>query len=329
MENKRGDIMSARGTDLYTFILEEERKNPDVAGSLTPALTAITTAGKIIASNVRRAGLAGILGATDRVNIQGEEVQKLDLLSNELLVQYISDSGQFYALASEELDDALYPEKGKDGRYVIAFDPLDGSSNIDVNVSIGTIFSIHRKVSGTIEDFFQEGYKQVASGYIVYGSSTMLVYSAGNGVNGFTLDPSTGLFLLSHPDMKMPDKGKIYSINEANYLKWEEGLRKYVDSLKEQSSRARYIGSMVADVHRTLIKGGIFAYPADEKNPSGKLRLLYEASPMAFLIEQAGGRATTGKEDILRVKPESLHQRVPVFLGSRGNIEEVLSFLNG
>ncbi|MEC4684255.1 MAG: class 1 fructose-bisphosphatase [Nitrospirota bacterium] len=319
--------MGQLGMDLNRFILEEERRYSHATGSLSLALTAMETATKIIASHVRMAGLADILGKAGRVNVQGEEVQKLDEMSNKMMVRHLSDSGQFYALASEELDEAIFPEKGKDGKYIIAFDPLDGSSNIDVNVNIGTIFSIHKKVSGTVEDFFQEGYKQVAAGYVVYGSSTMMVYSTGNGVTGFTLDPAVGLFLLSHPDMRLPERGKTYSINESNYPGWDDGLRKYIDSLKQKGYTARYIGSMVADVHRTLIKGGVFAYPADSKSKSGKLRLLYEASPMAFLIEHAGGKATTGKEDILKVKPESLHQRVPLFLGSRAEIEELLDYV--
>jgi fructose-1,6-bisphosphatase I len=313
--------------DLNRFILEEERRHKRATGSLSLALTAVETATKIISANVRMAGLANVLGKVDRVNVQGEEVQKLDEMSNELLIQHLSDSGQFYALASEEMEEAVFPENGKDGKYIIAFDPLDGSSNIDVNVNIGTIFSIHKKLDGTPDDFLQEGNKQVGAGYVVYGSSTMLVYSTGNGVNGFTLDPSVGMFLLSHPDIRLPERGKIYSINEGNYPKWKEGLQRYIDNSKKTGASARYIGSMVADVHRTLFKGGIFAYPADSKNKQGKLRLLYEASPMSFLVEHGGGRATDGRTDILNIKPDHLHQRVPVFLGSKGNINELQSYL--
>ncbi|GBE33852.1 fructose-1,6-bisphosphatase class 1 [bacterium BMS3Bbin06] len=320
--------MATTGMDLIRFILEEEMKHPKATGSLTIALTAITTAAKIIASHVRMAGLADILGSAGTVNIQGEDVQKLDEFSNRILVQHLSGSGQFYALVSEELEAPVFPERGEGGKYVIAFDPLDGSSNIDVNVSIGTIFSIHRKIDGTANDFLQEGRKQVAAGYIIYGSSTVLVYSTGNSVNGFTLDPSVGLFLLSHPDMRIPEKGRIYSINEGYYRRWNEQLRMEIDSFKDKGYSLRYIGSMVSDVHRTLIKGGIFAYPADSKNINGKLRLLYEASPMAFLIEQAGGRASTGREEILKVKPEVLHQRVPVFLGSRDDVEQLVGTIN-
>jgi fructose-1,6-bisphosphatase I len=274
------------------------------------------------------AGLVDILGMAGKKNIQGEEVQKLDEFSNNLLIQYLSQSGEFFALASEELDEPIFPEEGKDAKYVIAFDPLDGSSNIDVNISIGTIFSIHRRVNSDVSDFLQEGYKQVAAGYVIYGSSTMLVLSTGNGVNGFTLDPAVGMYLLSHPNMKIPEKGKIYSINESNDKKWiDAGLKEYIESLKDEGYTSRYIGSMVADVHRTLIKGGIFAYPADVKNKNGKLRLLYEASPMAFLTVQAGGVATTGKEDILNIKPTDIHQRVPVFLGGKYEMEKLKSML--
>ncbi len=314
------------GMDLNSFILEKGRERGST-GALSLALMAIEAATKRITAHVRRAGISDILGKAGSINVQGEEVQKLDVLSNEIMIEHLSKCGQFYALASEELDEAIFPEEGKNGKYIIAFDPLDGSSNIDVNVSIGTIFSIHKKVNGTEEDFLQEGYKQVAAGYVIYGSSTMLVYSTGHGVNGFTLDPSVGMYLLSHPDIKLPEKGKIYSINESNYKKWIQPLQDYVDKLKGEGYTARYIGSMVADVHRTLIKGGMFGYPADSKNKQGKLRLLYEASPMAFLIEQAGGKATTGEMDILKVKPTNIHQRVPVFLGSNYEIDLLLDFL--
>ncbi|RMA97731.1 class 1 fructose-bisphosphatase [Hydrogenothermus marinus] len=320
--------MAEIGTELTRFILEEERKYPSATGSLSLALNTIASACKVIASHVRMAGLVDILGKAGKVNVQGEEVQKLDELSNEILIDYLSDCGEFFGLASEELNEPIFPEKGKNGKYVISFDPLDGSSNIDVNVSIGTIFSIHKKVNGTQEDFLQEGYKQIAAGYVIYGSSTMLVYTTGNGVNGFTLDPSVGMFLLSHPNIKLPEKGKIYSINEANEKKWDkEGLKDFINTLKDEGYTSRYIGSMVADVHRTLIKGGIFGYPSDKKNKNGKLRLLYEASPMAFLIEQAGGLSTNGKESILNIKPQDIHQRTPVFLGSQKEIKQLLEHI--
>lgn len=320
--------MAEIGTELTRFILEEERKYPSATGSLSLSLNTIASACKVIASHVRMAGLVDILGKAGKVNVQGEEVQKLDELSNEILIDYLSDCGEFFGLASEELNEPIFPEKGKNGKYVISFDPLDGSSNIDVNVSIGTIFSIHKKVNGTQEDFLQEGYKQIAAGYVIYGSSTMLVYTTGNGVNGFTLDPSVGMFLLSHPNIKLPEKGKIYSINEANEKKWDkEGLKDFINTLKDEGYTSRYIGSMVADVHRTLIKGGIFGYPSDKKNKNGKLRLLYEASPMAFLIEQAGGLSTNGKESILNIKPQDIHQRTPVFLGSQKEIKQLLEHI--
>ena len=321
--------MAKIGTDLNSFILEEDRKYPNATGSLSRALVAIESATKVIASHVRMAGLADVLGKAGKTNIQGEEVQKLDELANNIMIQYLSQSGEFFALASEELDEPIYPEEGKNGKYIIAFDPLDGSSNIDVNISIGTIFSIHKRVNSDVSDFLQEGYKQVAAGYIIYGSSTMFVLSTGNGVNGFTLDPAVGMYLLSHPNIKIPEKGKIYSINESNDKKWiDKGLKEYIESLKEEGYTSRYIGSMVADVHRTLIKGGMFAYPADSKNKNGKLRLLYEGSPMAFLITQAGGIATTGKEDILDIKPTDIHQRLPVFLGGKYEMEKLKEFLN-
>jgi fructose-1,6-bisphosphatase I len=320
--------MAKIGTDLNSFILEEERKYPNATGSLSRALVAIESATKVIASHVRMAGLADVLGKAGKTNVQGEEVQKLDELANRLMVEYLSQCGEFFALASEELEEPIFPEEGKNGKYVIAFDPLDGSSNIDVNVSIGTIFSIHRRVNSDVSDFLQEGYKQVAAGYVIYGSSAMFVLSTGNGVNGFTLDPSVGMYLLSHPNIKIPEKGKIYSINESNDKKWiDKGLKDYIESLKEEGYTSRYIGSMVADVHRTLIKGGIFAYPADSKSKNGKLRLLYEAAPMAFLTVQAQGIATIGKENILNVKPTDIHQRVPVFLGGKYEMEKLKQFL--
>ncbi len=315
--------MSTLGVNLSHFLLKN-----DVEPALISAIESISNACKIIASKVRVAGLADILGKAGKTNVQGEEVQKLDELANDILVEYLSESKVFYGLASEELDEPIFPEKGKEGEFVVSFDPLDGSSNIDVNVSIGTIFSIHRRVNGTVEDFLQEGYKQVAAGYVIYGPSTMLILSVGNGVVGFTLDPDTGMFLLSHPEIKMPEKGKIYSINEANAEKWDrEGLREFIQTLKQEGYTLRYIGSMVADVHRTLIKGGIFAYPSDKKNKNGKLRLLYEAAPMAFLIEQAGGLATNGNENLLKVKPENIHQRTPVYLGSQKEIKQLLELL--
>ena len=319
--------MSKIGIDLNRFILEEERQFPQATGSLSLALMSIENATKIISSRIRKAGLSDILGKLGKINIQGEEVQKLDQLSNNWLIEHLSDSGEFYALASEEVDDAIFPEKGKDGKYVIALDPLDGSSNIDVNVNVGTIFSIYKKYCEGVENFFQEGYKQVAAGYVVYGSSTMMMYTTKNGTHGFTLDPSVGSYLLSHPNLKMPSRGKIYSINEGYSQRWDDSLRKYIENIKSNNYSARYIGSMVADVHRTLLKGGIFAYPGDKKNPCGKLRLLYEAAPMSLLIEQAGGRATDGNVEILSIKAGSLHQRTPVFMGSKEDIDDLMGYI--
>ena len=305
-----------------TYLLLNREKYRDIlTDDLILLLNEITSATKVIAGKVRKAGLLGVLGSAKKVNVQGEEVQKLDELANEIILDSIKCSGKACMVASEEVEDCLIiSETG----YSVAFDPLDGSSNIDVNVNIGTIFSIQR------DTVMKRGREQVAAGYVIYGPSTMLVVSLGREVLGFTLDPESGNFLLSHPEIRMPEKGKIYSVNEANYGKWtEDGLRRFVDWIKGQKYTSRYVGSMVADVHRTLIKGGIFMYPADAKNTNGKLRLLYEASPMSFLIEKAGGMATTGKERILDVEPANLHQRVPVILGSRWEVENCLRFLKG
>ncbi len=302
---------------VYLFQKKEEMEWLD--DELILLLNEIATATKEIAGKVRKAGLLGVLGSAGKVNVQGEEVQKLDELANEILIESLKNCGKACQITSEEVEDCLIvSEKG----YAVAFDPLDGSSNIDVNVSIGTIFSIQK------DSIMKPGREQVAAGYVIYGPSTMLVMSLGKGVFAFTLDPESGNYLLSHPEVKMPEKGKIYSINEANRNKWtNEGLRRFVDSLKEEKYTLRYVGSMVADVHRTLFKGGIFIYPADKKNTSGKLRLLYEASPMAFLIEQAGGMASTGEKPILEVVPKELHQRVPVILGSKWEVEKCLEFM--
>ncbi len=319
--------MAGIGTDLNRFILEEERKYASATGSLSIALTALGNATKQIAARVRMAGLADVLGKTGSVNVQGEEVQKLDDIADRLMLRHLGGSGQFHALLSEEDEEPIFPAEGKDAKYIIAFDPLDGSSNIDVNVSIGTIFSIHRKRSGTTADFFQPGRKQVAAGYVVYGSSVMLVYSTGNGVNGFTLDPSVGMFLLSHPQIQIPPETKIYSLNEAYAPRWDPRLRQAVQQMREDGFSARYIGSMVADVHRTLIKGGVFCYPADSNSSEGKLRLLYEVAPMAFLVEEAGGRATANGREALDVGATELHQRSPVYLGSRGVMDRLMAAL--
>jgi len=331
-------------TEIVTIerhILEQQRLFPEATGEFTNLLYDIALAAKIIAREVTKAGLVEILGLAGVENVQGEQVMKLDVFANETLIRMNAHTGRLCVMASEENPDIIpIPEEYPCGRYVLIFDPLDGSSNIDVNASIGTIFSIHRKVSagprGTLEDCLQPGYKQAAAGYIIYGSSTMMVYTSGQGVHGFTLDPSVGEFLLSHPDIRIPPRGKYYSVNEGNYHYWSEGVRRYVDYLKtpdEATGRpyaGRYVGTLVADFHRNLLTGGIFMYPADTrdpKKPHGKLRLLYEAAPLAFIVEQAGGRASDGRQDILQIQPESLHQRVPLFIGSREDVDKAEEFI--
>jgi fructose-1,6-bisphosphatase I len=307
-------------------------------GDFSAILHQIILAAKIVSREVTKAGLLDILGPTGHVNVTGDEVQKLDVFANRTFIQAMSYIGKICVMATEEEEGLVHiPEHYPVGEYAILFDPLDGSSNIDANVSIGTIFSIFKRVSpsgtpGTIDDLLQPGIRQVASGYVVYGSSTMLVYTTGRGVNGFTLDPSVGEFFLSHPNIRIPEVGGIYSVNESRYPLWKPGTRKYIDYLKEHDPEtarpktSRYIGSLVADFHRNLLKGGIFLYPEDRKNPNGKLRLLYEANPLAFVVEQAGGLATTGYERILEIQPKELHQRVPLILGSRKDVETYISF---
>ncbi len=322
-------------------IIEQEGESMGATGDFSGLLRDLTLAVKIIHRDVTRAGLVDVLGATDQENVQGEIVQKLDEFANTVIFRAMDHGGHVCAMASEENEDILrIPDEYRRGKYVLLFDPLDGSSNIDVNVTIGTIFSILRRITpddgsdGKLEDFLQPGYRQVAAGYAIYGSSTMLVYTAGRGVFGFTYDPSVGEFLLSHDNIRIPEKGKIYSVNEGNYHKWTPGMKHYVDWAKsdvpEEGKKAyslRYIGSMVADVHRTLLYGGVFLYPADIKSHRGKLRLLYEANPMSFVVEQAGGVATTGTGRILDVQPEQLHQRIPLIVGSPENVREVERFL--
>jgi fructose-1,6-bisphosphatase I len=279
---------------------------------------------------VNKAGLVtDILGATDQHNIQGEQQQKLDVYANDRFITAMRNQGAVCAVASEENDEHIVFDTptSRSGKYVVAMDPLDGSSNIDVNVSIGTIFSIYRRLDPekvTVDDFLQPGNQQVAAGYVVYGSSTMLVYTTGNGVNGFTLDPSIGVFCLSHPNMRIPEDGKIYSVNEGNYFDFPEPVRNYIDACKRKKYSARYIGSLVADFHRNLLKGGIYMYPGTTDKPGGKLRLVYEANPLSMLVEQAGGAATDGRTRILDIKPEKLHQRCPLFIGSPAMVEEVM-----
>ena len=298
-------------------------------------LTSLIVAAKIISRDVNRAGLAKtVLGETENVNVYGETVMKLDDFSQETICQSMGTSGQLCVMASEESEGIIpLPEGHPRGKYVLLFDPLDGSSNIDVNISIGTIFSVQRRISeggaGTDQDCLQPGYKQVAAGYFLYGSSTMMVYTTGNGVHGFTLDPALGEFLLSHENIKTPKKGKIYSINEGNRTRWDAATREYVDYLKEKDDESgrpyslRYIGSLVADFHRNLLKGGIFLYPG----PKAKLRLLYEGAPLAMVAEQAGGAATTGTQRIMDVEPESLQHRVPLIIGSHDDVAEYQGFV--
>ena len=305
------------------FLIEEERRHPEATGNFTNLLSDIALAAKMIGREVNKAGLVDILGRAGEENVHGEDVQKLDLFANEVMYKAMDHTGLLACMASEESEGFMpIPDKFPSGDYVLIFDPLDGSSNIDVNVSIGTIFSIHDKISdgprGTLEDCLQPGRRQVGAGYVLYGSSTMMVYTTGAGVHGFTLDPSIGEFLLSHPDMKIPDPpAKVYSVNEAYYDRWTRGQKQLVNHLKTEAGfSSRYIGSMVADVHRTLLTGGLFMYPADDRSPEGKLRLLYEAAPLAMIMEQAGGRASDGARPLLEIEPEALHQRTPVYMGS-------------
>ncbi len=317
---------------LGTHILQQQMRYPEATGELTDLLYDIILAAKIISREVNKAGLAEILGLTGKINVQGEEVQKLDEYANTTIKNIVQRSGNLCLMASEEEEDIIrIPDKYPLGKYVLAFDPLDGSSNIDVNVSIGTIFSIFKKVNidgkpGNYEDILQPGYKQVAAGYVIYGSSTVFVYTSGQGVHGFTLDPSVGEFFLSHSDIKIPERGKYYSVNESNYHLWDDKIKNYVDKVREGKCEykytSRYIGSLVADFHRNLLKGGIFLYPSNKKSPKGKLRLLYEANPLAFIVEQAGGMAITDKgERILDIIPQELHQRVPLIIGSKDDVE--------
>mgnify|MGYP000524491251 FL=1 len=326
---------------LNEFILLNQQDFPFATGELTSILNDIALASKIISRDVRKAGLADhILGAQGNINVQGEAQQKLDVVADETFINAFSASGVICGIASEENDDyvAFDSEAAKHGKYVVLFDPLDGSSNIDVNVSIGTIFSIYRRVSevggpATLEDMLQPGTAQVAAGYVLYGSSTMLVYTTGKGVHGFTLDPSIGEYCLSHPSMQMPENGRLYAMNEGNINECDPGLVKYIQYCQSRENQTgmpysgRYIGSLVADFHRNLIKGGIYIYPAVEASPEGRLRLLYECNPLAFLAEQGGGLATTGKTRIMEIAPTSLHQRVPYFVGSKLMVEKAMSFL--
>ncbi len=321
-------------------LLERQAEHPGARGEFTGLLYDIALVGKLISREVTKAGLVDILGQTGNVNVQGEQVQKLDDFANSCFLRILERSGRVCVMASEEEDDPIpVPERFESGDYVLLFDPLDGSSNIDANVSIGSIFSIYRRRSDPGEagadDLLRKGSEQVAAGYIVYGSSTMLVYTAGAGVFGFTLDPGIGEFLLSHPAIEIPSRGKYYSCNEGYRRLLFDSTRRFIDYLQEPDEESgrpysgRYIGSMVADVHRTLLYGGIFMYPATHQAPAGKLRLLYEANPMAMVVEEAGGMASTGTERILDVSPTALHQRVPLYLGSEQDVKLAIEFETG
>ena len=321
-------------------LVDQEKNFPQASGELTSLMWDLTIAFKIISRHVNKAGLVDILGSTGEKNVHGEAVKKLDVFAHETIYKAMQHGGHLCLMASEESRDILpIPKKFKKGKYVLLYDPLDGSSNIDVNVSVGSIFSILRKktegIDGVLEDCLQPGTEQVASGYVIYGSSTMLVYTAGQGVYGFTLDPGIGEFLLSYPNTKIPVRGSTYSINEGYYADWDDGTRNYIEFLKSGQSGGgkppslRYIGSLVADFHRNLLTGGIYLYPAsyrDPQNPQPKLRLLYEANPLAYIVEQAGGRASTGFQRIMEIEPTSLHQRVPLIIGSSEDVKSYERF---
>jgi fructose-1,6-bisphosphatase I len=323
-------------------LLLHQKRTPDATGRFTQLLHDLIISAKLIARSVSKAGLVDVLGETGDINVQGEQVQKLDEYANRVLIHRMERSGALCIMATEENADIIpVSDRFGQGDYIFIFDPLDGSSNIDVNVNVGTIFSIHKRLYGShpdpgISDVLQPGSKQVAAGYFLYGPATMMVYTTGQGVNGFTLDPSVGEFLLSHPNIMIPETGKIYSVNEGNYALWDSKTRKAIDYFKGTGNRRghpyslRYVGSLVADFHRTLLYGGIFAYPRSYKKPGqgeGKLRLLCEASPLSFVAEQAGGRATDGTGRILDIEPGYLHERVPLFIGSKNDVDDAMRFL--
>jgi fructose-1,6-bisphosphatase I len=319
------------------YIIEQERLYPEATGELSGILYDVALAAKMIANKVRSAGLADILGSEGTENVQGEVQQKLDVIANDIMIKAMDHGGRLCAMASEEEPDIIpIPDRFKCGKYVLLFDPLDGSSNIDVNVPVGTIFSVMRKITrgprGEMEDMLQPGRRQVAAGYILYGSSTMLVYTTGQGAHGFTLDPSIGEFLLSHPNIRIPERGRYLSVNDSYEQVWDENVRALMRRYRgldgeQKALNVRYVGSLVADFHRNLLGGGIFAYPANRKSPNGKLRLLYEANPLAFVCEQAGGAACDGRGRILDIQPTELHQRTPLFIGSKSDVETASQML--
>jgi fructose-1,6-bisphosphatase I len=329
-----------RAVTLSQFIIEQQRRYPTASGEFTQLLLDIGLAAKIINREVTRAGLVDILGYTGSENVHGEKVQKLDAFAHETIYRALMLTGQLAVMASEEDEDLIpIPPDVPPGHYVLNFDPLDGSSNINANINIGTIFSVLRRVTrggpGQLEDVLQPGCRQVCAGYVMYGSSTMLVYTTGNGVHGFTFEPSVGEFLLSHREIRMPERGRIYSVNEGNYARWDDGVKRYVDYLKESDEKTgrpyslRYVGSLVADFHRNLMYGGVFLYPADRKNLRGKLRLLYECAPLALIAEQAGGAASDGHQRVLDITPVKLHERSPLVVGSQRDVAEAEEFVQG
>jgi fructose-1,6-bisphosphatase I len=325
---------------LERHIVEGERQHPQATGEFSGLLHDLSLASKLVWREVTKAGLVNILGKTDRMNISGDIVKKLDEFADETIFRAMDHGGHLCVMASEENEDLLQiPEDYPHGKYVLLYDPLDGSSNIDANVTIGSIFSVYGRVSaagkGTMEDVLQPGIRQLAAGYVLFGSSMMFVYTTGHGVHGFTLDPSVGEFLLSHENIRIPAKGMIYSVNEGNYGRWDPAMQRFIQYLKQEDRQtgrpysSRYIGSLVADVHRTLLYGGLYCYPVDTKNPQGKLRLVYENNPLAFIVEQAGGAASDGRRRILEIVPSTLHERSPLFLGSVEDVRIAERFLAG
>ncbi len=331
--------MESKNTTLGEFIIENQNEFQYSSGELSRIINSIRLAAKVVNYKVNQAGLVDIIGAVGEQNIQGEEQQKLDVYANEIFIQTLINREIVCGIASEENDDFITIEgsdNGNNNKYVVLMDPLDGSSNIDVNVSVGTIFSVYRRITPigtpvTLDDFLQPGVNQVAAGYVIYGTSTMLVYTTGFGVNGFTLNPAIGTFYLSHPNMKFPVDGSIYSVNEGNYSQFPQGVKDYIKYCQQEEGdrpyTSRYIGSLVSDIHRNMIKGGIYIYPTSSKSPKGKLRLLYECNPLAFIAEQAGGIASDGLNRIMEIQPTELHQRVSFFCGSKNMVEKAEEFM--
>ena len=331
--------MDSKNTTLGEFIIENQNEFQYSSGELSRIINSIRLAAKVVNYNVNQAGLVDIIGAVGEQNIQGEEQQKLDVYANEIFIQTLINREIVCGIASEENDDFITIEgsdNGNNNKYVVLMDPLDGSSNIDVNVSVGTIFSVYRRITPigtpvTLDDFLQPGVNQVAAGYVIYGTSTMLVYTTGFGVNGFTLNPAIGTFYLSHPNMKFPVDGSIYSVNEGNYSQFPQGVKDYIKYCQQEEGdrpyTSRYIGSLVSDIHRNMIKGGIYIYPTSSKSPKGKLRLLYECNPLAFIAEQAAGKASDGVNRIMEIQPTQLHQRVSFFCGSKNMVEKAEEFM--